>query len=208
MDTEESKEQLWDRLSNESGRAYEAFKVYMYLPPANRTVAGAWREWTGNPEAARPSPFFKEWSRDFAWSERARAHDHHLEVIRERGMERAVEEEAARQARQVERLHYRYHELMSVVYQKAMQYLEDGDFVKHMRPSDVVALIKLHFEGVSKLGDPSAQNTETTVDWSEDEQRELERIVGEIESEIAQEEPPSGSEVGEEGSEDAEDEQS
>jgi hypothetical protein len=97
MDDRESREQLWDRLSNESGRAYEAFKVYLYLPPADRTIVGAWREWTGNPEAARPSPFFKRWARDYAWSERA--HDHHLEVIRERGMEEAVKEEAKKQAR-------------------------------------------------------------------------------------------------------------
>jgi hypothetical protein len=99
MDDRESREQLWDRLSNESGRAYEAFKVYMYMSPADRTIVGAWREWTGNPEAARPSPFFKRWARDYAWSERARAHDHHLEVIRERGMEEAVKEEAKKQAR-------------------------------------------------------------------------------------------------------------
>jgi hypothetical protein len=193
MDTEESKEQLWDRLSNESGRAYEAFKVYMYLPPANRTVAGAWREWTGNPEAARPSPFFKEWSRDYAWQERAKAHDHHLEVIRERGMEEAVREEAKKQARQVEALHYRYHELMAVGYQRAMEYLESDEFLKHMRPADVVQLIKLHFEGVQKLDDPRDNAAESVVDWSEDEQRELDRIVGEIESEEAQEEPKEGS---------------
>ena len=40
MDTEESREQLWHRLDNESGRAYGAFKVYMYLPPAERSVVG------------------------------------------------------------------------------------------------------------------------------------------------------------------------
>jgi hypothetical protein len=95
MDTEQSREELWHRLDNESGRAYEAFKVYMYLPPATRTVVGAWREWTGNPDARREQPFFLRWSHDFAWSERARAHDHHLEVIREEGMENAIREESA-----------------------------------------------------------------------------------------------------------------
>jgi hypothetical protein len=57
MDTEESKEQLWHRLDNESGRAYEAFKVYMCLPPAERSMVRAWREWSGNPEAKREPPF-------------------------------------------------------------------------------------------------------------------------------------------------------
>ena len=62
MDTEESREQLWHRLGNESARAYEAFKVYMFLPPAERTVVGAWREWTGNSAARREPPFFRGWS--------------------------------------------------------------------------------------------------------------------------------------------------
>jgi hypothetical protein len=106
MDTEKSREQLWHRLDNESGRAYEAFKVYMHLPPALRNVVRAWREWSGNPEAKRESPFFLRWSHDFAWSERARAHDHHIEVIRESAMEESIREEAARQARQVERVRH------------------------------------------------------------------------------------------------------
>jgi hypothetical protein len=55
MDTKNSPE-VWDRLTNESGRAYEAFKVYMYMSPAERSLAGGWREWTENPEAVRPAP--------------------------------------------------------------------------------------------------------------------------------------------------------
>src|SRR5215211_409655 len=94
MDAEESRQELWHRLDNESGRAYEAFKVYMYLSPAERTVVAAWREWTGNPDARREPPYFLRWSHDYAWSERARAHDHHLDIIREAGMEEAIKEEA------------------------------------------------------------------------------------------------------------------
>jgi hypothetical protein len=99
MDTKKSPE-VWDQLTNESGRAFEAFKVYMYLPPAERTVTAAWRLWSENPEAARPSPVFEGWAREYAWSDRARAHDHHIELIRRRGMENVIEEEAAKQARQ------------------------------------------------------------------------------------------------------------
>ena len=72
MDTENSPE-LWHQLSNETPRSYEAFKVFMYLPPSERSVAETWRRWTGNPEAARPSPFFEGWAREHAWSERAPA---------------------------------------------------------------------------------------------------------------------------------------
>jgi hypothetical protein len=49
----------------------------------------------------------------FAWSERARAHDHHIDVIREEGMEEAIKEEAARQARQIELVRGRFNELMA-----------------------------------------------------------------------------------------------
>src|SRR5918994_4278423 len=94
------RKELWHQLDNESDRAHEAFKVFMYLPPAERSVVGAWRLWTGNPDAKREPPFFLRWSHDFAWSERARAHDHRIEVIREQGQEVAIKEEAVRQARQ------------------------------------------------------------------------------------------------------------
>src|SRR5919107_1895919 len=130
MDTEKSPE-VWHRLSNESGRVYEAFKVYMFMSPAERSVVRAWREWTGNPEAVRPSPFF-----------------------------------------------------------------EDDSFVEQLRPADVVQILRVHLETIQKLGDTSSQAPDSGVDWSEDEQRELDRILDEIESEQAQEEPSSGSEDG------------
>src|ERR687889_416180 len=141
MNTKRSPE-VWDRLSNESGRAYEAFKVYMFMSPAERSVVGAWREWTENPEAARPSPFFKGWAREHAWPERARAHDHHLELIRERGMEKAIEEEAAKQARQAERVRGRLSELMAITNEREITYLEEDSLLEQFRPADVVQFLR------------------------------------------------------------------
>lgn len=191
--------ELWHKLDNESDRAHEAFKVYMHMNPAQRSVAAAWREWTGNPDAKREPPYFREWAAVHAWQERARAHDHHLELIRERGMEEAIEEEAREQAKAVERLHWRYHEMLAVGYQQAMRFMESEDFIRHMRPSDVVALIRLHFEGVQKLAEPGGADEGGTVDWSEDEQRELDRTLDAIEAEDAHEEREAGSDGGEEG---------
>ena len=207
MDTEEPREQLWHRLDRESGRAYQAFKVYAAVPPAERTVVGAWRLWSDNPDAKREPPFFLRWSHTYAWSERARAYDHHIEVIRESGMEEAIREEAARQARQVEQVRGRFNELMAITYERAIEYLEDEDFLKQLRPADVVQILKIHLETTQKLGDTNTQTPDSGVDWSEDEQRELDRILDEIESEEAQEEPEEGSEVSEEGSEESEDDQ-
>src|SRR5918995_3531594 len=136
MERESERKELWHQLDNESDRAHEAFKVFMYLPPALRRVVRAWREWSGNPDAKREPPFFLRWSHDFAWAERARAHDHHIEVIRESGMEEAIREEAARQARQVEQVRGRFNELMAITYERAIEYMEDDDFVKQLRPAD------------------------------------------------------------------------
>ena len=208
MDTKRSPE-VWDQLTNESGRAYEAFKVYMFLSPAERSLAGAWRLWTENPEAARPSPFFEGWARKHAWPERARAHDHHLELIREQRMEKAIKEEAARQARQVEQVRGRFNELMAMAYERAIECLESDDFVEQLRPSDVVQILKVHLETTHKLagGETDTPGGQAAVDWSEDEQRELDRILDEIESEEAQEEPSSDSRNADEGLEDVDGDQ-
>lgn len=168
MDTEQSRQELWHRLSNESARAYEAFKVYMCLPPAERSVVRAWREWTGNPDAKREPPFFYNWAREFAWSERARALDHHIELIRERGMEKAIEEEAEFQARQVEQVRFRYQELLSVAYERAMEWFEDSDWARSdLRASDVVKIIQLQGDAMEKLGEPEAIAAEG--DWDEED---------------------------------------
>jgi hypothetical protein len=199
MDTKKSPE-VWDRLSNESGRAYEAFKVYMYISPAERSVVGAWREWTENPEAARPSPFFEGWAREYAWSDRARAHDHHIELIRERGMEKAIEQEAEFQARQVEQVRFRYQELLSVAYAKAMEWFEDSDWSRaDLRASDVIKIIQLHAEATEKLGEP-AVGPEAEGDWDEEEDDEIgRRIVEEVDAE-AESDPEDATEGSEEGS--------
>jgi hypothetical protein len=206
MDTEESREELWYRLDNETPRAFEAFKIFKYLPPAERTIVAAWRLWSDNPAAGRESPFFLRWSHDYAWSERARAHDHHLEVIRESGMEEAIREEAARQARAVEQVRRRFHELMAVSYERAIQYLEGADFIKRMRPADVVQILKLHLETVHKLAgsETDAAGGSATVDWSEDEQRELDAILDEIDAEESHEDRNAGSDGGAVGPEDSE----
>ena len=157
MDIEKKKE-LWDRLKNESERAYRAFECFRNLPGAERTLIEAYRQHVGNPGAAKPSDTWSRWSNQFAWRERTAD-------------------------------------------------LESEDFVQQMRPQDVINIVRLHFEATQKLEDTNTQTPDSGVDWSEDEQRELDRILDEIESEEAQEEPEEGSEVSEEGSEESEDDQ-
>jgi hypothetical protein len=204
MERESERKELWHRLDNESDRAHEAFKVYMCLPPANRSMVQAWRAWTGSPEAKREPPFFRSWYHSHAWSERARARDHHIELLREEGQEEAIREEAARQAQQVEKVRARFNELMAMAYERSIEYLESDDFVEQLRPSDVVQILKIHLETTHKLGgsETDTPGGAAAVDWTEDEQRELDRILDEIEAEGKQDEPNSGSNEGE-GPEDA-----
>jgi hypothetical protein len=167
MDTNKSPE-IWDQLTIETARAYEAFKVFMFISPAERSLVGAWREWTDNPEAKRPSPFFEEWAREYAWSERARAHDAHIERIRRRAMEKAIEEEAEFQTRQTEQLRNRMLELMTVGYDAAMSWFEDSDRVKdNLRSGDVLKIIALHLDAAEKFGVLKAEEGIAEGDWDE-----------------------------------------
>jgi hypothetical protein len=202
MDTE--KRELWDRLTTEPERAYRAFESFRNLPSGERTLIEAYRGHVGNPSAAKPSDTWSGWSRQFAWRERAGAYDAHIDRLREKSMEKVIQQQAEEQARQLERMRGRFNELMTITYEKVIEYLESEDFVQQMRPQDVINIMKLHFEVTQKMGDTDTQAPDSVVDWSEDEQRELDAILDEIDAEEAHEEREAGSDGGEEGSEDNE----
>src|SRR5919107_2990377 len=194
----EKKRELWDRLENEPERAHRAFECYRTLPSAQRTLIEAYRQHVGNPHAAKPSDTWSRWSRDFAWRERAAAYDAHIDRLREKSMEKVIQQQAEEQARQLERMRGRFNELMTIAYDRAIDFLESEDFVQQMRPQDVINIMKLHFEVTQKLGDTNTQSTDSVVDWSEDEQRELDAILDELDAEEALEEREAGLDGGEE----------
>jgi hypothetical protein len=190
MDIEKKKE-LWDRLENEPERAYRAFEAYRSLPSGERTLIAAYRQHVGNPDAAKPSDTWSRWSSEFAWRERAAAYDAHIVSLREKSMEKAIQQQAEEQARQVERMSGRFNELMTVAYERAIEYLESEDFLSQVRPQDVINIIRLHREAVERQGgfDPPQQEAE----WTEDELAEVDRILEEIDAEEAQEQSGDGS---------------
>src|SRR5215211_3161829 len=183
--------EVWDRLENEPERAYRAFEAYRHLPSAERTLIEAYRGHVGNPDAAKPSDTWSRWSSEFAWRERAAAYDAHIDRLREKSMEKIIQQQAEEQARQLERMRGRFNELMTVTYSEAIEYLESGDFVQQMRPQDVINIMKLHFEVVEKQGSfiPPQQDTE----WTEDELAEIDHILEEIDAEEVKERPEEGS---------------
>ena len=193
---------MWDQLANEPKRAFQAFQTFLRLPSGSRTVVEAYRRHVDNPQATRVSDTWAKWSRDFAWSPRAGAYDHHLELIRERAMEEAIKEEARKMAREAETTRYRYNELLTYGYEKAMEWLENAE-PSDFRPSDIISITRLHMDAVRAFEATDTRTEEVT--WTEEEQAELTQIIREIEAEGTEEESKEGSEEGEEDSEDSDD---
>jgi len=176
MDTE--KRELWDRLGNEPERAYRAFESFLSLPSGERTLLEAYRRHVGNPEAAKPSDTWSGWSSSFAWRERAAAYDDHLASVRREAYERAIVEEAARQAREIEQARGRYNELMTLGYVRAAEWLENAQ-TSDLRAQDVISIIKLYMDDQKAFGmqEPGAE-----AEWTEEDEADVEWIVKEVDA--------------------------
>src|SRR5918994_393283 len=144
---ETQKRELWDRLENEPERAYRAFESFLSLPSGERTLLAAYRQHVGNPDAVKPSDTWSGWSSRFAWRERAAAYDDHLASLRREAHERVIEEEAERQAREVEKARGRMNELMTMAYVQAAEWLENAQ-PSDIRAQDVMRIIGLHLDYV------------------------------------------------------------
>jgi hypothetical protein len=177
MDTE--KRELWDRLENEPERAYRAFQSFLNLPGGERTLLGAYKRHVGNPDAAKPSDTWSGWANTFAWRERAAAYDDHLASVRREAYERAMEEEAERRAREVEKTRGRMNELMTVAYDRAMECLEDEEWVsRNLRASDVIQIMRLHMDAVKAFEGDRESGAED--DWTEEDEAAVADIVKEV----------------------------
>jgi hypothetical protein len=174
MDT---KKELWDRLENEPERTYRAFESFLSLPSGERTLLGAYRLHVGNPDAVKPSDTWSGWCSDFAWRERAAVYDDHLASLRRDAYEMAMEEEAARQAREVEKVRGQCNELLMVAHVRVMEWLEQMD-ASQMRMSDAIQVARLHIDYLKAF--PAQPEPRNEDEWTEDDDAELERIAKEV----------------------------
>ena len=193
QDMDIHKRELWDRLENEPERAYRAFESFLSLPSDHRTIVEAYRVYVGNSEAVKPSDTWTKWSHNYAWRERAAAFDDHITNLRREAYERAIEEEAARQAREVEKARGRSNELLTLGYVRAMEWLEEMD-ASQMRMSDVIQVARLHMDAVKAFG---VEEPRVEDDWTEADEARWDEIIREIDAEEADEESDEGSEEGE-----------
>jgi hypothetical protein len=186
MDTE--KRELWDRLTTESERAYRAFECFLNLPSGERTLLRAYRLHVGNPDAVKPSDTWSGWSSRFAWRERAAAYDDHIASLRREAYERALEEETARQAREVEKVRGRYNELLAAAYHRAMEALEDDLWVRdNLRSSDVLNIARLHLDAVKAL--EVDRESKVEADWTEEDEARMDEIIKEVDAQTDLERP-------------------
>lgn len=65
----------WERLPDESTKAYAAFVEYLKLSREDRNVPRAYRICSGHAEAKNVPGYFRSWSTCFEWLERAYAYD-------------------------------------------------------------------------------------------------------------------------------------
>jgi hypothetical protein len=187
----DNKKELWDRLENEPERAYGAFECFLSLPSGKRTLLEAYRRQVGNPDAAKPSDTWSGWSNTFAWRERAAAYDDHLASLRRDAYERAVEEEVAQQAREVEKVRGRYNELMTLAYVQAAEWLENAQ-PSDLRAQDVMRIIGLHLDYVKAFHVDRESTGED--DWTEEDEAAAEQIVKEVDALPYLEHPDLGEE--------------
>jgi hypothetical protein len=110
--------------------------------------------------------------------------------VRREAYERAVEEEAARQAREVERARGRTNELMTLGYDRAVEWLEDAQR-SDLRAQDVLAIIRLHMDYVKAFEVDRESRAED--DWTEEDDAEFADIIKEIDELGVEENPEEGS---------------
>lgn len=89
----------WDRRKDETPKAFTAFRTYLEMPRESRSYVGAYRLYSGRPEAAVPPGFFKDWFARYDWASRAALYDDHILNEELKALERQRKEARVRQAR-------------------------------------------------------------------------------------------------------------
>lgn len=95
-----SKAKSWEKLPDETGKAYEAFCIYRDMGIDRSIHKVALKRTESGPHTSR----LKEWSRKYHWILRATAYDEHLDDIRRFRNEEALVEMSERHAREAQLL--------------------------------------------------------------------------------------------------------
>lgn len=70
----------WEKLAEESAKAFRAFQIFLELEPSKRSLRAAYMEAYNKDSSCVKSPqFMTDWSLNFKWKERALEYDAHYE---------------------------------------------------------------------------------------------------------------------------------
>lgn len=74
----------WDQREGETDKAYDAFRLFLEMPRAERSVEGAWRKWRerAGRGGAKPPGQWATWAYDHDWKERVREWDREQDIKR------------------------------------------------------------------------------------------------------------------------------
>jgi hypothetical protein len=90
---------LWDRLPDESTKAYGAFVEFLKIPRDERSFIAAYRTVSGRSWVEQMPGYFRDWTRRYRWLDRAYAYDD-AEIEKDlRSLELQRKEARVRQAR-------------------------------------------------------------------------------------------------------------
>ena len=117
--------EYWDRLPEESSKAWFAFKTYLHLGPT-RSLSKVRRELDKEYGYIKQ---LEKWSSHYSWVGRARAWDRHIDEARQKEYIGAIKEMAQRQA-----------QLGRELQDKAQEGLQKLD-VSALKPADLVKLL-------------------------------------------------------------------
>jgi hypothetical protein len=177
----------WDRRQEESARAYAAFECYLHMEPLERTIVGAYRLHTDNPDALSPSDHFKGLAKRHDWKERARAHDDAKARARTEAELKSIKEHAAEVAYQKERAHTQVTDLTNSAYEKAKAIYERELTRENYSMGHAVQMTKIVLECyrmLVELEKVTAHRAEH--EWTEEDDLAILKVMEEVE---AMEEP-------------------
>jgi hypothetical protein len=97
-------EQLWEPMTGETAKAFEAFGYYRRLTPDQRSLQQAWEDYWNRPgnalhrskkSAGKPYGHWTQWMSTWRWQERALAWDaEQAEIERDQRLDRELRERA------------------------------------------------------------------------------------------------------------------
>jgi len=178
----------WERRPDEEPHQYQAFEIYANLPPGERSLKQAYRLYIDNPDAAGPSDNFKGWAKRHNWKVRATAWDDAKAHARYEGQIRGVEDQWEKIAAARERANDKVIDLVERAYDKACEIYEQELTKDNYSMAHAVQMTKVVFEGFKILQEQEKIYKEAGEGrWTEEDEREMARILDEIDSEQTQE---------------------